>query len=102
MVNPIGAINQCQGGVIDGIGTAMYGGIKIENGRSTSDNFNSYRMIRMNETPEVEIHFVESQVAPTGLGEPPLPPAAPAVANAIYAALNKRITKFPMHKQLKA
>lgn len=101
VVNPMGAVNQAQGGVIDGIGHAMYGDFGFENGKPKFNNFGEYRLIRMNETPQVDIHFVENDLAPTGLGEPPLPPAAPAVANAIYAATGKRITKFPMLKNFK-
>ena len=98
VVNPLGAINQIQGGVIDGIGHAMYGNLSFEKGKSQSENFNNYRLIRMNETPEVAVHFVSNNIAPTGLGEPSLPPAGAAVANAIYAATGKRLTKIPFIK----
>lgn len=95
VVNPIGAQNQVAGGIIDGIGHAMYGQFPIENGLATATNFDKYRLIRMAETPQVEGYFVESDIAPTGLGEPTLPPAGAAVANAIYAATGVRITKQP-------
>lgn len=100
VVNPQAAINQCQGGVIDGIGHAMYGELSFRNGRPSSSNFDSYRLIRMNETPRVEIHFVDSDIAPTGLGEPPLPPAGGAVANAIYKATGQRLYRQPFIRQL--
>jgi isoquinoline 1-oxidoreductase beta subunit len=95
VVNPLGAINQLKGAIIDGIGTAMYGNLSFENGVPQSRNFNNYRMIRMNETPDIEIHFVKNNIAPTGLGEPALPPIGAAIANAIYAASGKRVTKIP-------
>ena len=95
VVNPLGAINQLKGAIIDGIGTAMYGNLSFENGVPQSSNFNNYRMIRMNETPDIEIHFVKNNIAPTGLGEPALPPIGAAIANAIYAASGTRVTKIP-------
>ncbi|GJM62800.1 xanthine dehydrogenase family protein molybdopterin-binding subunit [Persicobacter diffluens] len=98
VVNPTGAINQVQGGVIDGIGHALYGELQFENGKALSDNFDNYKLIRMREVPEVEVHFVESQEHPTGLGEPGLPPAAAAVANAIFKASGQRIYRQPMLK----
>ncbi len=95
VVNPLGAINQVKGGIIDGIGHAFYGGISFKDGRPMSDNFHQYQLIRMKDTPEIDVHFVENQIAPTGLGEPSLPPAGAAVANAIYAATGKRLRKIP-------
>ncbi|WP_271406834.1 xanthine dehydrogenase family protein molybdopterin-binding subunit [Tenacibaculum soleae] len=101
VVNPTGAINQVQGGVIDGIGHAMYADLTFENGKPSNKNFDTYRLIRMNETPKVEVHFVKNELSPTGLGEPGLPPAGGAVANAIYKALGKRFYKQPFINQLK-
>lgn len=95
VVNPLGARNQVEGGVIDGIGHAMYGNLTFENGVPQSSNFHDYRLVRMKETPKVEVYFVENDIAPTGLGEPALPPAAAAVANAIKAATGKRFYKQP-------
>ena len=95
VVNPLGAKNQIQGGVIDGIGHAMYGDFSFKDGKPQADNFLDYHLIRMNETPEVDVHFVENDLAPTGLGEPSLPPAGAAVANAIHAATGIRVTKQP-------
>lgn len=102
VVNPLGALNQIKGGVIDGIGHAMYGDLTFDKGIPASNNFNTYRLIRMNETPVVNVHFVESDIAPTGLGEPTLPPAGAAVANAIYKATGQRLTKQPFITQLNA
>lgn len=95
VVNPLGALNQIKGGVIDGIGHAMYSELTFKDGVPQSNNFNSYQLIRMGQTPVVDVHFVESDIAPTGLGEPTLPPVGAAVANAIYAATGKRLSKQP-------
>lgn len=98
VVNPLGAKNQMQGGVIDGVGHAMYGDLDIKNGTPQSSNYDKYRLIRMNETPQVETYFIDSDEAPTGLGEPTLPPAAAAVSNAIKAAMGVRLRKQPFIK----
>ncbi len=95
VVNPLGARNQVEGGVIDGIGHAMYGELKFDQGIPQSNNFNTYRLIRMNETPVVKTYFIENEISPTGLGEPALPPVSGAVANAIKAATGIRMTKQP-------
>ena len=95
VVNPLGAKNQAEGGVIDGVGHAMYGTFGFEEGIPTANNYDKYRLIRMNEAPEVEVHFVQNELSPTGLGEPTLPPAGGAVANALKAATGKRIYKQP-------
>ena len=100
VVNPTGARNQVEGGVLDGIGHAMYSDFSFKNGQPEYKNFDTYRLIRMNDTPKVEVHFVENQNSPTGLGEPGLPPAGGAVANAINAALGKRMYRQPFIKQL--
>jgi len=95
VVNPLGAQNQVVGGVIDGIGHSMYGELTFKDGIPQSTNFNTYQLIRINQTPEVDVHFVQSDIAPTGLGEPTLPPVGGAVANAIYKATGKRLYKQP-------
>ncbi|MEO0468722.1 MAG: molybdopterin cofactor-binding domain-containing protein [Bacteroidota bacterium] len=95
VINPTGAINQIQGGVIDGIGHALYGDFQFENGKPQANNFDRYRLIRMQETPQVEVHFVQNTERPTGLGEPSLPPAGGALANAIKAATGKRLYTQP-------
>jgi isoquinoline 1-oxidoreductase subunit beta len=95
VVNPLGALNQVEGGVIDGIGHAMYGNLDFKDGVPLSVNFDTYRLIRMKETPKVETYFIESNVAPTGLGEPTLPPVGGALANALKAATGIRLTKQP-------
>ncbi len=95
VVNPLGAMNQIEGGAIDGVGHAMYGDFVFEDGKPTSKNFDSYRLIRMNETPIVETHFVKNTLSPTGLGEPTLPPAGAAVAIALKKATGNRVYKQP-------
>ncbi|MFT6936553.1 MAG: isoquinoline 1-oxidoreductase beta subunit [Saprospiraceae bacterium] len=98
VVNPLGAKNQAEGGIIDGIGHAMYGDLTFENGVPNANNFHQYRLIRMSETPKIDIHFVKSDIHPTGLGEPTLPPAGGAVANAIAKATGERIYAQPFVK----
>jgi isoquinoline 1-oxidoreductase subunit beta len=90
---------QMQGGIIDGIGAAFYGEVPILNGRAQSRNFGDYRLIRMREAPlAIEAHFIPSRLRPTGFGEPPLPPIAPAVANAIAALTGERIRIMPFSR----
>ena len=96
LVNESGAEAQVQGGVIDGLSAALYGQVTMTRGRVDQSNFNDYRLLRMREVPRVDVHFVKSTEAPSGLGEPPVSPVAPAVANAIYAASGRRIRKLPM------
>ena len=100
VVNPFGAMNQIKGGVLDGIGHAMYADFGFVDGVPKSNNFDSYQMIRMGQTPKVDVHFIESDIDPTGLGEPTLPPIGAAVANAIYAATGNRINKQPLINNL--
>jgi len=95
VINKLGAINQIQGGAIDGVGHAMYSNFSFKDGVPNANNFQNYRLIRMMETPEVEVHFIENELSPTGLGEPALPPAGAAVANAIFAATGQRVVKQP-------
>ena len=95
VVNPLGARNQIEGGVIDGIGHAMYGDFSFKEGSPELVNFDNYRLIRMLETPKVITYFVDSDLSPTGLGEPGLPPAGGAVANAIKVATGQVLLKQP-------
>ena len=98
VVNPMGAITQAEGGLIDGFGHAMYGEMILEKGKPMSNNFHQYNLLRMHQVPKVEVVFIDSLEAPTGLGEPTLPPVAAAVANAIKAATGERIRKQPFVK----
>ncbi|NAS30611.1 molybdopterin-dependent oxidoreductase [Flavobacteriaceae bacterium R38] len=95
VINKLGAINQIQGGAIDGVGHAMFSNFSFKDGVPSANNFQNYRLIRMMETPKVEVHFIENELSPTGLGEPALPPAGAAVANAIFAATGQRVVKQP-------
>ncbi|MEQ9120632.1 molybdopterin cofactor-binding domain-containing protein [Fulvivirga sp.] len=96
VVNPEGALNQVEGGIIDGIGHAMYSAMTFTNGVPDQKNFNEYKLIRHNEAPlEIETHFVQNGIDPTGLGEPSLPPVAAALGNAIYKATGKRLDGQP-------
>ncbi len=104
VVNPDAATNLTQGGVIDGIGHAMYSQLSFKEGSPEQQNFDRYRLIRHNEAPKsIDVHFVESDVHPTGLGEPPFPPIMGAVANALYKATGERYYHQPFisEKQLR-
>ena len=101
VVNPEGARTQIEGGICFGLTAALYGKIEIEKGVVTSNNFNTYQVMRMNEMPKVEVAFVESSDAPTGLGEPGVPPIGPAVANALFQLTGKRIRKLPIQLDAK-
>ncbi len=95
VVSPMGARQQVIGGIVDGYGHAMFGKLSFKNGAPEQNNYHKYRLIRMREVPEVEAHFVDNGLDPTGLGEPSLPPTAGAVANAIFKATGKRIKNQP-------
>ncbi len=96
VVNASGAEAQVQGGVIDGLSAALYGEITVDRGRVNQGNFNNYRLLRMSEVPVIEVHFVRSAEPPSGLGEPPVSPVAPAVANGIFAATGRRVRRLPL------
>lgn len=96
VVNPEGAKNQVEGGIIDGIGHALYGAITFKEGQADQANFNKYRLIRHREAPvEIESFFVDNGIDPTGLGEPSLPPVIGALANAYYQATGERLYSQP-------
>ena len=99
VINQSGAQQQVRGCVVDGIGHAMYGQLTFKDGVPQQTNFDTYRLIRLNEIPEVEVHFVQNNIDPTGLGEPSLPPAGAAVANAMYKATGKRLRSQPFVEQ---
>jgi isoquinoline 1-oxidoreductase subunit beta len=99
IVNLSGAENQCQGAVMDGLSTMLGLEITMEDGRVQQANFNQYPMLRMRNAPVVDVHFIQSDYSPTGLGEPALPPLAPAVGNAIYTATGHRVRTMPLAKE---
>src|SRR5213593_1501346 len=96
VVNPDTLEAQLQSAIVYGLTAALYGEITIERGRVAQSNFSDYRMLGLAETPEIEVHLVQSEAAPGGVGEAGLPPIAPAVCNAIFAATGKRIRKLPI------
>ena len=100
-VNPKTIEAQIEGGVVFGISAALYGEITLKDGRVEQTNFTDYRVLRMNETPLIEVHLVQSTEAPGGIGEPGTAALAPAVTNAIFAATGTRVRKLPVGAQLK-
>jgi isoquinoline 1-oxidoreductase subunit beta len=99
IVNRSGAENQVEGSIIDGLGTMMMQELNIERGRVVQSNFHDYPMIRITDAPtKIETHFLKTEYRTTGLGEPALPPVAPAVCNAIFAATGKRVRQMPLSR----
>jgi isoquinoline 1-oxidoreductase beta subunit len=99
VVNLSGANQQVRGGIVDGLGHAFYSNLTFKDGAAEQKNFNTYRLIRMKEIPEIDVHFVKNEISPTGLGEPALPPTGGAVANALFKATGKRLYNQPFIKQ---
>jgi isoquinoline 1-oxidoreductase beta subunit len=96
VVNPEGAINQIEGGIVDGIGHAMFSAMTFNDGKPEQTNFDKYRLVRHSEAPkEIEVFFAQNTIDPTGLGEPSLPPVAAALANALARATGERLYKQP-------
>jgi isoquinoline 1-oxidoreductase subunit beta len=100
VINPDTVRAQMEGGIVFGIGGALWGEITLKNGRVEQSNFNNYRVLRMNETPAIEVHLVRNNEAPGGIGEPGTAATAPTLANAIFAATGKRIRRLPLQKAL--
>jgi isoquinoline 1-oxidoreductase beta subunit len=97
-INPDVITAQMEGGIGFGLGAALYGAITLKDGRVEQDNFNNYRVLRINEMPKVEVYIMPSTEPPTGVGEPGVAPLGPAVANAIFAATGRRIHRLPFPK----
>ncbi len=85
-----------ESGIIFALTAALYGEISLKNGAVEQSNFHDYQMLRHNETPIISVHVLQSTEPPSGVGEPGTPPAAPALANAIYAATGKRLRQLPL------
>jgi isoquinoline 1-oxidoreductase subunit beta len=96
VVNPSILEQQIQGGIVYGLANALRAKITVEKGRVVQGNFDDYAPLRMEEIPAVEVYAVQSAEAPTGIGEPSVPPIAPALCNAIYAATKKRVRALPI------
>ena len=99
-VNPDQVRSQMEGGAIYALTAALYGKITLDKGRVQQSNFHDYPMLRIGEAPTVETIIVDSGQAPGGLGEPGVPPVAPAVTNAIFVLTGKRIRTLPIDKDL--
>jgi isoquinoline 1-oxidoreductase beta subunit len=102
VVNPDTVRAQMEGGIVFGLSAALFGEITIKNGRVEQTNFGDYRVLRFNETPQIDVHIVKSLEAPGGIGEPGTSGVMPALTNAIFAATGKRIRKLPVGEQLRA
>src|SRR5690606_25815547 len=97
IVNLSGAENQVEGAIIDGISAMMYQELNIERGRVINTNLHEYQLARMADAPwKIEVHWILSDNPVTGAGEPALPPTAPAICNAIFAATGKRVRELPL------
>ena len=96
VINPSGAKAQIEGAIMDGMSSTLYGKISIEGGAVKESNFDTYRLLRMGDAPEIDIHLLESDADPEGLGEIALPPVAPAICNALFAATGIRRRKLPI------
>lgn len=96
VVNPDAATNLAEGAIVDGLGTALFGSLSVKDGVPDQNNFHNYRMIRHREAPKsIDVHFVQNNIDPTGMGEPTYPPAFAALANALYKATGKRYYEQP-------
>ena len=96
IINPFGAMNQVEGSIIDGLGQAVALSVDIEGGAAKPSNFHQYQLPRRPVTPKITVEFVKSDNAPTGMGEPALPPVIPALTNALFALTGKRVRSLPI------
>ena len=99
IINPSGAENIIQGGIVDGLSEMMGQEITVDQGKVVQTNYHQHTMVRLTQAPpEIEIHYLKSDNSPTGLGEPAMPPVLPAVTNAIFTATGKRVRALPLSK----
>jgi isoquinoline 1-oxidoreductase beta subunit len=101
-VNPDSVIAQLQGGLIFGVTAALYGEITIDKGRVRQSNFHDYRMLRIDQTPAIEVHVMPSGEAPGGIGETGTTAGPPALRNAIFAATGVALRRLPVDRELLA
>ena len=101
MVNPDRVHSQTEGAIIFGLSLAMMGEISYKDGKVEQSNFHNYPLLRIGQSPEIETIIVESDAKPAGVGEPGVPPVAPSLTNAIFAASGKRYRDLPLSKVLK-
>jgi len=103
VINPDGVRMQCEGCVMMGISAALYEETLIEDGKFSASNYSTYPMAMLSDTPpEINVVFVEGSEKPSGVGEPPMGPIAPAIANAIFDVTGKRLRNLPLQKELEA
>jgi isoquinoline 1-oxidoreductase beta subunit len=101
VINPDAATNLTEGAIVDGIGNALFGELKFNDGVPDRNNFNKYRLIRNSEAPKnIDVHFMHNGFDPTGMGEPAFPPVFAALANALYKATGKRFYDQPFSAAL--
>ena len=99
-VNPDTIVAQLEGGLIFGLTAALYGEITIDKGRVQQSNFNDYRMLRIDQTPRIDVHVIKSGEAPGGIGETGATAGPPALRNAIYAATGVALRRLPIDRTL--
>jgi isoquinoline 1-oxidoreductase beta subunit len=103
VINPLGLAGQNESGITWGLTATLHGRIDFRNGTAMQENYGDYEVIRMHEAPVIETHIVPSELPPGGFGETAVPPVAPAVANAIFAATGRRVRRLPItSEKLKA
>jgi isoquinoline 1-oxidoreductase beta subunit len=99
MVHPRIVESQIESGIVFGLSAALWGDVTIVNGRVQQTNFNNYRLLRSNELPELDVHLIDSDEPPGGIGEAAVPLVAPALCNAIFTATGKRLRSLPIGSQ---